>query len=149
MEHIETKSTRTNSFQMPAKFGNYRRITLIMKIDNLPNENIFIKLKDGQSFQELGVSTATSNWKRSNTEKFSFGTDKDIPVRFLLEITPYKYSNSVKTELKMLHDNKGTAAGSPIQIAHLTFYENVDNIIIETDNNANFDVAYTAYGELE
>ena len=149
MVHIETKSTRTNSFQLPAKLGNYRRITLIMKIDDLPNENIFIKLKDGQSFQELGVNAIASDWKRGNTVKFGFGTDKDIPARFLLEITPYKYSNSVKTELKLIHDNKGSLAGSPVQVAHLTFYENVSNIIIETENNANFDLSYIAYGELE
>ena len=149
MEHIETKFTRTNSFQLPAKFGNYRRITLVMKIDNLPNENIFFRLKDGSSFQELGVNAIGSDWKRGNTEKFGFGTNKAIPARFLLEITPYKYSNSVKTELKMTHDNKGAIVGSVIQIAHLTFYENVDNILIETANGGNFDLSYRAYGELE
>ena len=152
MEHIETKMVRTNLFTFPEKFKNYRRIIVIMTINNVGNTTASIKSKSGNDFQQLKVSAGSAAWARFREDDFSFMLNQNEPCRLLFDIVTYKHNIVKKTEMKILNDNDYTAAetNTSIQLSHLTFDENLDEVqILPTNEQNELDISYTAYGELE
>ena len=151
MTYIETVQTKTSHFKFPAKFRNYRRVLLIMKIKSVNRSQADIQLDDGTTFDRLYVSTLNATWNRSSANDVAFLINSNETLRIQLEIVPYKYNKGVKTELKMLHDNSTTfEANSRIHLTHLTFNEHIDNIALAAfPANGEVDISYVAYGELE
>ena len=151
MEHIETKMLRTDYFKFPEKFRNYRRVLVIMTITPQGVTKAGLKLDDGANFQLLSVQVNGSNWERQNLPQFNFLANPNEPSRLQFEITPYKYAEKVKTELKMLYDNDDPdTENSLCQVAHLTFDEHIDNIVlIPVTDGTELNISYRAYGELE
>ena len=152
MEHIETKKIRTNLFTFPQKYKNYRRIIVIMTIDNVGNTTASIKSKSGNDFQQLKVSAGSAAWARFYEDDFSFMLNQAEPCRLLFDIVTYKHNAVKKTEMKILNDNDYTAAeiDTSIQLSHLTFDNNLDEVqILPTNEQHELDISYTAYGELE
>ena len=147
MVHITTAQSKTNSFQFPEKFQNYRRVLVIMTINKLVDNAITLRLRDNGSYQELSVGNVTAEWFRNNFEAIYFVSNINEPCRIQFEITPYKYKQGVKTEMKLLFDNKNLDTNTNVQLGHLTFNQNIDDIMITS--NADFNISYSAYGELE
>ena len=152
MEHIETKMVRTNSFTFPEKFKNYRRIIVIMTIDNVGNTTASIKSKSGNDFQQLKVAGLSAAWARFYEDDFTFLINQAEPCRVLFDIVTYKNNTVKKTEMKLIHDNDVYTFGTDttIQLSHLTFNDDLDELqLLASNEQAELDISYTAYGELE
>ena len=131
MEHIETKMIRTNLFTFPEKFKNYRRIIVIMTMNNVGNTTAAIKSKSGNDFQQLKVAAVSAVWARFYAENHTFMTNQAEPCRLLFDIVTYKHNIVKKTEMKIIQDNDaGSTANTTIQLSHLTFDDNLDELQI-------------------